>query len=266
MPGVLRDTKVYEYYPNDSYENALDLAVSSRSGYRYYSFISFTSDCYFIDSIQLYCKSAVTGGYINVHKVVSEWPTYVTWYNQPSVGDLISSIPSITVNAWNTIPIKKYVTEIPYGIRLSSNGWDIYFHSKETGPSGPIVNYSYKDLAFIDVSSSMIITADKQPYGGIPLDFAQIVAGNVSNVKAVDFYNHSGFTVQNPIIWLEDIPLGDTVEISRYNNPFVPSQQIIFDGTFTSPTKIGTFYIRVKPGEDSSGSKSFRIKAKATPV
>lgn len=84
------------------------------------------------------------------------------------------------------------------------------------------------DLIFVDANGNRIIS-DKDPTG-VTRDFGQIIAGDSSSIYPITIY--STIKVSNVIIKIESIPSGDIIEISKSNNPFIPSQQINFDGVY----------------------------------
>lgn len=98
------------------------------------------------------------------------------------------------------------------------------------------------------------------------LDLGTLVAGTSSATQTLVVANNYPFSVSNVRVWVEGVDAPDSVEISRYTNPFVPEQVVLYPGTFQPGQDVGNLYLRVRVGELSTGSRGFQLKAKADPA
>lgn len=267
---VSKDTWIDAYYSNTNYGSTTSIAVNGTTGQNSPQWALIGNLPSDILSLFLFCGGKRNNGNLLVYKVTSQWDELtVTWNTRPSIESTpIVTIPAsnIIVNNWVEIPLNR---NLPYGIMLQSTLRDsliaITFNSHEAATNKPYYSLSPPTLALYDFQTNFLFSSAKDSRGNT-LDLLQIVAGNISEVKPIGLWNGCSFSLQNIIVWLENIFPGDVIEISKSNSPFIASSEIHFDGVFAPSSDIGTFYVRVKPGEDGSGSKSFTIKAKATPV
>ena len=99
------------------------------------------------------------------------------------------------------------------------------------------------------------------------LEFGTLVAGSTSDALPVWLQNNADFPVKDMKVWVDDptVAPGITVELSLYNNPFVPTDEIVFGGT-VAVGEARKFYVRFSSDVTVTSGGTFDLKAKASPV
>jgi len=99
------------------------------------------------------------------------------------------------------------------------------------------------------------------------LDFGTLIAGQTSLPQRVYLRNLSPFEVENVSVRVDNSisPSGVQIQISKYNNPFVPEEYIVFDGVVLGPDEDLSFFVRIATEEGAITGGNFPIMAKAIP-
>ncbi|MBD8498874.1 hypothetical protein [Paenibacillus arenosi] len=99
------------------------------------------------------------------------------------------------------------------------------------------------------------------------LDFGTLVAGQTSLPQKVNVYNYSSFDVVKPMVYLKPPEFSPKVklEISQYSTPFIPENELHFNGTMKDGGH-HSFYVRAVSQEDTMSGGNFYIYAKAAPL
>lgn len=99
------------------------------------------------------------------------------------------------------------------------------------------------------------------------LEFGTLVAGSTSDALPVWLQNNADFPVKDMKVWVDDptVAPGITVELSLSNNPFVPTDEIVFGGTVVVG-EARKFYVRFSSDVTVTSGGTFDLKAKASPV
>jgi hypothetical protein len=99
------------------------------------------------------------------------------------------------------------------------------------------------------------------------LEFGTLVAGSTSDALPVWLQNNADFPVKDMKVWVDDptVAPGITVELSLSNNPFVPTDEIVFGGT-VAVGEARKFYVRFSSDVTVTSGGTFDLKAKASPV
>ncbi|MBD8498875.1 hypothetical protein [Paenibacillus arenosi] len=99
------------------------------------------------------------------------------------------------------------------------------------------------------------------------LDFGTLVAGQTSLPMKVNVYNYSSFDVVKPMVYLKppEFPPKVKLEISQYSTPFIPENELYFNGTMKDGDN-HSFYVRAVSQEDTMSGGDFYIYAKAAPL
>jgi len=99
------------------------------------------------------------------------------------------------------------------------------------------------------------------------LDFGTLIAGQTSLPQRVYLRNLSPFEVENVSVRVDNSisPSGVQIQISKYNNPFVPEDYIVFDGVVLDPDEDVSFFVRIATEEGAVAGGNFPIMAKAVP-
>lgn len=98
-------------------------------------------------------------------------------------------------------------------------------------------------------------------------DFGSIVAGDTLGPIQVDLYNGSALATEAVTAGTLDVVPGQTIEISKTADPFIPDDPLTFSGPFAAGALVGSLYVRFRPTITSpGGQKSFKLRTRATPV
>jgi len=99
------------------------------------------------------------------------------------------------------------------------------------------------------------------------LDFGTMTAGEVASPQKIRLTNYCGFDVSDVQIFIKPIefPPKVAVEISKFNSPFIPEENNMFNGVLKDGESV-TFYARVVTQEDTAAGGDFYIYAKADPM
>lgn len=99
------------------------------------------------------------------------------------------------------------------------------------------------------------------------LDFGTLVASMTSLPKAVWVQNNADFAVNNLKVWIDALTVkpGMYPELSIAETPFLGSQDITFNGTF-SKGMAGKFFVRLGSDISVKEGGTFDLRAKASPV
>lgn len=124
----------------------------------------------------------------------------------------------------------------------------------------------YKNLMFIDENGEFY-TTDK----GVLikyLDFHQIIAGTVSDVKSVTLKNNNAYPVDKLTLNLlvEKEAIGTIVSMSKNRSPFVGSNILEFGNEVIASGESKEFFVRVDTDTSANGLCEFEIDAVASYV
>lgn len=99
------------------------------------------------------------------------------------------------------------------------------------------------------------------------LEFGTLVAGSTSDTLPVWLQNNADFPVKDMRVWVDDptVAPGITVELSLSNNPFLPTDEIVFGGA-VAVGEARKFYVRFSSDVTVTSGGTFDLKAKASPV
>lgn len=99
------------------------------------------------------------------------------------------------------------------------------------------------------------------------LEFGTLVASQTGLPKAVWLQNNADFSVNNLKVFIDEntVAEGMKVELSTSETPFIPVEEIIFNGTFAKGTS-AKFYIRLGSDIKVKTGGTFDLRAKASPV
>lgn len=227
---------------------------------------------------------------LNFNYITEPWnKNTVTGSNKPDLGDRFRGgfpmSPSSSTNGqWWDIDITSYFTykkgrDIQdYGIFIGTYGVEGNTGSAYTG-----IDVASSRHANISIRPKLEITYIKKPtlgfhdgemnyYSGSGgdifkyLDFGTLFAGQTSLPQRVYLRNLSPFEVENVSVRVDNSisPSGVQIQISKYNNPFIPEEYLGFDGVL-SPDEDLVFYVRIATTEEAKVGWNFPIRAKAIP-
>jgi hypothetical protein len=99
------------------------------------------------------------------------------------------------------------------------------------------------------------------------LDFGTLIASQTSMNKSVWLQNNADFPVNSMKVWVEGVTVqaGVDVKLSITESPFIPTDEIIFSGTFSKGAS-AKFLIRVGSDISVKTGGTFELKAKASPA
>lgn len=278
--NIFQDTYTDSFLSNANFGNNTILKIYYYSVYDYYPYIfirinyNFNLIPHLISRIylSLYKSGTSTLASIKLNKVLSNWDeSTITWNKQPQT----EYLNTVNINSnrieWINIDITSYKELINnYGLMLNTTSkYSEGFYSSEY--TNDLTLRPKIIIEYFDVGSTICFHNENGEYfttvlGDILqyLDFGTITAGQTSLPKKIYIQNLTGATIKNLEVWVEQdtVQQDVTVEISQYDNPFIPEDIIHFNGTFDDMQET-YFYVRVSSKETVTHGGMFEIRTKA---